>query len=186
MFIGSRRTLLRSNPAGTPTCTTNLLTQTQATGTETLGNTTGFDKFNGTETLTSSTEQVYTGRTKSLKVVTANSADYDGVYTTNTAATNNTQYTISAYVYGTTGTVIIGLRQMKASDNSLLADTVGGTLTLNSTWQRITQTVTTSSSNVGNIRMFLLTHPKQGLTYYINNLQIERAASASAWCLPST
>jgi hypothetical protein len=91
--------LLTGNQSdGGDTSNPELLTLNQRTGTDTLGDTTGFTAILGDETISSSTTQAHSG-TKSCKVVTDGSHAGEGVYTANTTVANATAYLGGAWVF---------------------------------------------------------------------------------------
>lgn len=144
----------------------NLLTPNQQTGTDTTGDTTGFEKYKGNEAISSSDEQAHTG-TKSLKVITTGNQAEEGIYTTTTATTTNTPYTAGAWVYAPTG------QQM-----TLLLYQLGGAVSTTTkftgtgTWQYITANLTTNT-NYG-LRIYIYTASKSATTFYVDDLNLNQ------------
>lgn len=147
----------------------NLLTQNQATGGDTLGDTTGFTAFRSA-TITRDTTEVWNG-TGSIKVVTPNAQDLEGVQGA-VQATIGKIYTFSAYLKGS-GTIKLA---MSGNVTAYSSD-----ITLTSTWTRY-QFAWACDLAAPSCRV--VTSGQQSATFYIDGLQLEEGTTASDWALP--
>ena len=118
----------------------------------------------------------------SLKTVTGNAAINEGCRTTSIDVAPSLDYTESVFVKGS-GTVELFLSERNAGDASLGSVSTGN-IVLTDTWTRYSVTRTFGADGV-KARFILLTPTQQGITFYIDCLQIEQASSASDWRLPS-
>lgn len=121
--------------------------------------------------------------TDSLKVITSGGThtfEQIEVHVDATQFTPGASVTISAYVKASTGTPV--LRWFLQSNTGAIGGTT--TVTLSTTWQRITRTVTLPNPMTGivYIGMRLDTgSPAQAITFFLDGMQIEQAAAVSAW-----
>lgn len=157
----------------------NLLTANQAS-VET--NTTGFTAL-GSAVLTRDTSTYWDGAA-CLKAVTPNLAIGEGFYANKTGMTLvvGDVYTASAYVKGS-GTLRMYVTETNGGTG---ATTTSGTLTLSSSWQRLTLSHTITDAANTEIRVQVKTPTQQGITFYSDGLQLELAAAATTWHLPQT
>jgi len=158
---------------------TNIFTANQSTGTDTLGDITGFTGV-GTvaATISSSTTQALQG-TKSLKVVTTGTNTGEGVSTSSVNIANTTAHTQSLWVYAPTGS------QLKLTATNQGATATAGTLvTGNGAWQQVTLTGTSSSTNT--VITIATVGSAQAITFYVDMLQITATAYPLSWTLGGT
>ena len=158
--------------------TTNLLTANQSTGTDTLGDTTGFAIVHGSETISSTTEQYFQG-TKSLKCVCPGTYSTEGWKTTNITVSASTSYTASAWVRVNAGvSFMFGVTDVndKATQN---------TYTGTGTWQYVSVSQTTDSDTVLVVRSYTVTSP-QACTMYADMIGLEAKAYPTSWVLGGT
>lgn len=131
----------------------NLLSSNIATGTDTLGNTTGWIKCTlnesygvtsggGASTISSDTSLAWQG-SRNLLTQTVSGGFY-GAKTTVTGLTASTQYTFSMYCFGYLGLQASVVLQVYGSNNSNLA-TGSANLITSAGWTRISVTFTTPS-----------------------------------------
>ncbi len=148
--------------------------------------TTGFtasDGFllNSGATLTRVTSQSYYGAA-SLQVVTDGNHTSEGVATSGIAALANWNYTASAYVLMPAG-VSFEIRLRDATNN--LRDTAV-IQTGTGAWQRVSTSLTTGASAVGNLYLAILVTTQPAQTFYVDGLMIEPNAVATSWELGQT
>lgn len=121
--------------------------------------------------------------TGSLKVITSGGANTFEQIETHVDATQFTpgaQVTISAYVKATAGSPT--LRWFVQSNTGAIGGTT--TVTLSTAWQRITRTVTLPNPMTGIVYIGLRLDtgsPAQSVGFFMDGMQIEQAAAASAW-----
>jgi hypothetical protein len=151
--------------------TTNLLTANVSTGTDTLGDTTGFTAYNSAA-LSSSTEQAYQG-SRSLKVVTPGAVTTEGANCTYTLANGN-PVSGSVMVKAPLGAAMS--LQITGSDYTLFTGT--------GEWQKVSMGVANKTSSA-NVYIWTTTTP-QAITFYVDMLQIEAKAYPTSWTLGST
>lgn len=159
--------------------TTNILTANQSTGGDTSSDTTGFSPFTGGDTVeyTTTTQRRGAG---CIKVVTANSAATEGVYTSNTTTDVSSAYTASCYVWGS-GTVKIGVNERTAADADV-ATTYSSTITLTGTPQQVFVTRTLGSTGA-RVRINIVSTEQQAITFYVDMLQLEKKLYPTSWHL---
>jgi len=150
--------------------TTNLLTANQAS-VET--DTTGFAP-NGGATITRDGTQHWNGK-YCLKVVTPGAGASEGFFC-NVAMTAGETYTYSAYVRGS-GTILLGIGD---PDGTIYK--WSDAITLTTTWTRYSVTITAEAS--GTAYIFVVTQTAQGITFYVDGLQVEQKPYATSWHLP--
>ena len=153
----------------------NLLTLNQATGGDTLGDTTGFTKFRNTETVSRDVSAAWNG-TGNIKVVTPGEAASEGINVTNDTfkLTVGKIYTATLYAWGE-GTVLLGANNIALS--------VITPVVLSGTKQRLSYTfVATTVSTNGPC---LITNSAQAATFYVDGLQLEEGTTASDFALPA-
>lgn len=153
----------------------NLLTPNQATGGDTLGDTTGFTAVNG-GTLTRDTTEHHSG-TGCIKYVSANAVAGEGVAITSPTVIAGKIYADSVYLKGS-GTVRIYAR---GASDAAIADN-GADITLTSTWTRY-QVLVAVPGAVNTIQVKTTT--QQAATIYVDTCQLEEGATASDWTLPA-
>jgi len=142
-------------------------------------NTSNWLQFVGTETLTRDTTRAKFGAA-SLKTVTG-AASGQGAQTTSVTTTASQTYTASAWVYGTSGTVKLGLSERDSSDNQVLGgETDSAALTLNGSWQRLTVKRTFGATGV-KARLLMITTAAQVTTFWMDGAQIENAFVATPY-----
>jgi hypothetical protein len=164
----------------------NLLLPNQANACED-GTTTGFGKETAGDTISASAGEVDEWQgTYCAKVDTANAAANEGIYTTDIIYNlkPSTAYTASGYIRGAAGgeTVKLGLRE--TTDAGATVDTTGSdTLTLTTGWQRVTVSRTFGTTGRG-ARLLVYTPTQQNIVFYVDGLQLEEGATATAWEAP--
>jgi hypothetical protein len=158
----------------------NLLGREQADGAED-GTASEFEKNNGGETFSSSTEYAWQG-SRSLKIVTPGTSSSEGMYLyPKFSATPSTRYTASVYVRGASGGETVNLfLQERRADNTHISYTFSNNVVLTTSWQRITIT-SPANAECGKILMGVVTANTQAATIYVDGLQIEKGSSASRW-----
>jgi len=162
---------------------TNLLTANQSTCTDTLGDTTGFGMYKGTETVTSTTEESYFGE-RSLKVETPGNEINEGGGLINTSVTESTSYTYSAWVKMEKG-VPFGFVNIERSDADGWIGQTETFYTGTGNWQFIT--VTRSYGATGKkSRAYIRTITQQTTTFYIDMLQLTATGYPLSWTLGGT
>jgi hypothetical protein len=143
---------------GGDTLNPELLTLNQQTGTDTTGDTTGFTAV-ASATISSSTEQAYSG-SKSLKVVTPNGADNEGMLINATTVVNATAYKGAVWVYAPNGATLI------------LIETASGThthFTGTGAWQYVGVDFTSSGTSA---TLDVYTDGQQGVTFYVDGCRL--------------
>lgn len=163
----------------------NLLLPNQANACED-GTTTGFAKYTAGDTISSSAEEVDEWQgSYCLKVVTANAATNEGVYSNTTFGLSPSKpHTASIYIRGASGgeTVIVGAVERTDADG-VVGTTYTLTVTLTTEWQRVTVSRTFGTTGrAAAIR--ILTASKQAATFYVDGLQLEEGSTATAWEAP--
>lgn len=165
---------------------TNLLTANQSTGTDTLGDTTGFNITTANDRISSSSDYSLQG-SKSLKVVTGNIAggsNVEGVWTpTSITVSPNTSHTASVWVKGS-GTVALSLIERDA-DDVLIGETYSSAVTLTDQWQLVTVTRDFGATGV-KARIAVRTVSQQSATFYVDMLQLTATAYPLSWTLGGT
>lgn len=150
---------------------TNLLTANQSTCTDTTGDTTGFNVYLTTSTISSSTEQALQG-TKSLKIITKGETTPEGIKNEQTV-TNGVTYTFSAWVYAPLGAI---LRIQSESTYTVFTGT--------GAWQNVSVTHTQSDTLAS---LYITTHGNtQAITFYVDMLQLTATAYPLSWTLGGT
>ena len=156
---------------------TNLLTANQSTGTDTLGDTTGFEGVRKSETITSSTEQSHTG-TKSLKCVTPGLLTQEGIITSPISGlSKGVVYIFSAWVYAPNGADMYWFMG-DGGDNNVIQPFTG-----TGAWQRVEYPFTPDGSP--NHYVSIRTNAKQAITFYVDTLQLT-AGYPLSWTLGGT
>ena len=145
----------------------NLLTSNQATGTDTLGDTTGFVQAAGA-TLSSSTDQVYQG-SNSLKVVTTAALSNEGMGCNKTTTTPGLSDAATVFVYAPLGATL-ALYHLNSDWSTAGSTSFTGT----GAWQKVTNTATPKAGSTGSyIQIFTVT-TKQAITFYADALKLQR------------
>ncbi|MDP3013344.1 MAG: hypothetical protein Q8M92_03820 [Candidatus Subteraquimicrobiales bacterium] len=147
----------------------NFFTPNIATGTDTGGNTTGFTA--AASTITSSTEQAWEG-TKSLKVVTNNAGNNEGVSAAITPVASQ-QYTASVYVHAPSESTL----EIAAVGGG--ADSVTESFIGDGSFQRVSVTVTAATT--ASLAIHIRTNGQQSVTYYCDGWQIETGSTSNLW-----
>lgn len=136
----------------------------------------GFMLNQPSTTISRDTTEKYQGGA-SLKVVTAGSVGYEGIYTsTNVVASKN--YAASVNVKGASGVVYLIIRE-KTSTGTIVGSSVGVSVTLNGTWQKISGTKTFGSTGTIAEIMVITSTTAQAIIYYVDNLQLESSSIAT-------
>jgi hypothetical protein len=161
----------------------NLLLPNQANCCED-GVATWFTKATAGDTVSASITVAWQG-TYSAKVICANAAASEGLYTTNIIYSLNpsSPYTASAYVYGSVAaeTVKIGIEEL--TDPGVSVGVTYANLTLGASWQRVEVTRTFGATGRA-ARIYVITQSKQACTMYVDGLQLEEGSTATAWEAP--
>jgi hypothetical protein len=163
----------------------NLLLPNQANACE--DGTVPFTKLTAGDAVTASAGEVDEWQgTYCAKVDTANAAANEGIYTTDIIYNlkPSTTYTASGYIRGAAGgeTVKLGLRE--TTDAGATVDTTGSdTLTLTTGWQRVTVSRTFGTTGRGAM-LLVYTPTQQNIVFYVDGLQLEEGATATAWEAP--
>jgi len=166
--------------------TTNLLAANVQTGTDTLGNTTGFsicqgngaygNTTSGASTITSSTAQSWQG---SRSVLVAFAAGQYYALRINQAVSASTQYTFSCYIRTVSGAASISCNAVNQAGTTVTP--YPATLfTATTTWQRLTYTFTTPSGTTA-IDIRLTEWVDSSYTFYTDGCQLEVGPSASPY-----
>lgn len=164
---------------------TNLLTANQSTGTDSTGNTTGFNITTANDVISSSSDYSIQG-SKSLKVVTGNitGGNTEGFWTpTSITVSANTSHTASLWVKGS-GTVALSLIERNA-DDALIGQTYSSNVTLTDQWQLVTVTRAFGDTGV-KARIAVRTVSQQAATFYVDMLQLTATAYPLSWTLGGT
>jgi hypothetical protein len=146
-----------------------------------------FTKLTAGDAVTASAGEVDEWQgTYCAKVDTANAAASEGLYTTDIIYNlkPSTAYTASGYIRGAAGgeTVKLGLRE--TTDAGATVDTTGSdTLTLTTGWQRVTVSRTFGTTGRGAM-LLVYTPTQQNIVFYVDGLQLEEGATATAWEAP--
>src|SRR5690606_898653 len=74
-------------------------------------------------------------------------------------------WTVSAYLKGASGTVVIGVVELN-SGGSFLANAQGGAITLTDTWTRYTFTRTLANASTAQFRFYPATAGTQAITWF--------------------
>ena len=160
------RNLLTGNQSdGGDTLNPELLTLNQRTGTDTLGDTTGFETYKGDEILSSSTTQAHSG-TKSLKVVTDGSHVNEGVRTSLTTVTNGTVYIGGTWVYAPNG------QSMRLRLSDATATSVDIAFTGTGAWQWVEAQFT--GTVAVKITLVISTRNTSAVTFYVDDLRLAK------------
>jgi hypothetical protein len=155
----------------------NLLTANQSTGTDTLGNTTGFNSTAGA-TLSSSTEQASEG-SRSLKVVTPGVALYEGTRWTSITGVASTPYTLTCKVLAPLGAKYrVNLTDMVDNNNQTSYTGTGE-------WQDCSVSFTTDAHTT--VAGYIVTDTSiQAITFYVDKMQLESGSVAHNWITGGT
>jgi hypothetical protein len=160
----------------------NLLFPNQANTCE-YGSTLQFDRVKDTETISAETSEHWSG-SYCLKVITPNGATGEGVnsYAHNAFIKGSKTYTLSAYLKGT-GTVLLIMAEMDAA-GTYVDNVVSSQITLTGSWTRysVTRTMTAAAARAA---FTIYTDAKQGITFYIDGMQLEEGSSATSWESPA-
>lgn len=158
--------LLTSNQSdGGDTLNPELLTLNQRTGTDTLGNTTGFTGIGTTPgTISSSTEQAHTG-TKSLKCVTSGGDVGEGVKVNATTVSNTTVYIAGAWIYAPNGATL-EISQYSNDESTPVAVTGTGA------WQWVECSDTTGTTT--NEIWVKTKTSAQAITFFVDDLRLAK------------
>ena len=148
----------------------NLLPLNVQTGTDTLGDTTGFAIRGNNTIISSSIDESYQG-SKSLKCVTNNDAAYEGTYVSLSGLPTSTKYSCTLYVKGS-GTCILSLAEY-TSVMGFVGETLSAPFNISSSWQKFSVNRTFGDTGV-NGRFNIVTNSKQGVTFYVDALEIRR------------
>lgn len=156
----------------------NMLTANQSNA-ET--NTTGISASTNA-TVTRDTVEFYAG-IASFKVVTSNvGADEGAIYTLNDASIINKisqqVHTGSVYLKGS-GTVNVWVRFNYKDGTNI--DGTPTLVTLSSTWTRYSAVSASPTKEIKDIELHVRTNVQQGITFYMDNAQVELAAAATTW-----
>ncbi|MFA4971952.1 MAG: LamG-like jellyroll fold domain-containing protein [bacterium] len=158
----------------------NLLLPNQANGSE--DGSVGVWQSDGA-TITSSTEQARSGL-RSLKFVTDNAANYEGAYLARPIGSlePSKSYTVSGYILGVAGTVRLRIEEQTDAGEYVSAAN-SATLTLDGTFQRIS--VSRAFGATGRMaQIYIQTVGRQGIIFYVDDLQFEEGSAATAWEAP--
>jgi hypothetical protein len=166
MMNASQFNVNRKNRVGV-----NLLTPNQASGTDTLADTTGFSK-NGVNTLLESSTEEARGGTRSLKVVTNNEANGEGTFIGVENLSPNKSYTFNAFIKGT-GTIKLTLMEYTMVGGTYIGETSSITLTLTDNWQPLSVNRVLSATGTY-VRLYIITSAKQAATFYVDSLSFRR------------
>lgn len=155
----------------------NLLTLNQATGGDTLGDTTGFSSYDATTaTITRDTTEAWNG-TGSIKVVTNNATSIEGIIINGVNTITGGKICVcSVYAKGE-GTVIL---QVWDPSNGTRKSS---TFTLTSAWQRLSFQFAQGATAIPTT--YVITQTQQSATFYIDGLQLEEGTTASDFTLPA-
>lgn len=169
-LVGSGQPRFESGGVMIEEGTTNLLTANQAS-VET--DTAGFTAVGAT--ISRDTTEHWHGAS-ALKVVTANAAANEGVFTNQTTVSASTVYTASAWVKAPLG-VTLEFNLSDFIDSGTLV-----TFTGTGAWQRVNTTLTTDAHT--SVYILIRTVSRQAVTFYLDGLQLEQKAVRSSWQLP--
>jgi len=161
--------------AGDPINPNNLFSANVATGTDTLGNITGFEPYRSA-TVTSSTDTAKQGA-KSCKIVTPGTLGAEGVQLPTITGVNGTHYCMSGWIFAPQDSVI----QIKLVSGNV-TDTY---LTGNNAWQSFTSLNTLGGTSLILYIRTRTADPKQAITFYVDKLQMEIGDTPTAWGKPS-
>lgn len=151
---------------GGDTLNPELLTLNQRTGTDALGDTTGFTGVRTSETLTSSTEQYHSG-TRSIKCVTPNVQTQEGIVSTAISGlVNGTVYIFGAWVYAPAGASMYWFMG-DGGDNNVTQEFTG-----TGAWQWVEYPFTPDGSP--NHYISIRTKTQQGITFYVDDLRLAK------------
>jgi hypothetical protein len=161
----------------------NLLLPNQADACE--DGTCPFTKNTSGDTVTASAGEVDEWKgTYCAKVVTANAAAAEGMYTTYLAeATPSSAYTASGYIRGAAGGETVYLVIQEQTDALAYVGQTYTALTLTTGWQRVTVSRTLGVTG-RRIKLMVVTQSQQSATFYVDGLQLETGSSATAWEAP--
>jgi hypothetical protein len=161
----------------------NLLLPNQANCCED-GTTTGFVSAKSATLTAEPTETIAAWQgSYSLKVVTPNAASNEGANTEapSCEVTPGIPIIASVYLKGS-GTVRIYIYQFTDADGYVTYSSTG-TITLGGDWARYTVS-TTPGETTRRVRIYIQTPTKQAATFYVDGLQLEEGATATAWEAP--
>jgi hypothetical protein len=160
--------------------TTNLLTANQVS-VET--DTTGLNAIGGS--ITRNITNYWNGNA-SLECTTPGRSASEGMGTeaVMTSVSPLTTYTLSAYVKGSSGAVMLSARE-ETGTGVYIKDTQGPAVALTPSWQRLILTITTTSTTK-RLCLFVATTSAQATTFYYDGGQIEQKTYATSCQLPET
>lgn len=163
--------------------TINKLTSNQATGTDTLGNTTGFSAaasthLNSGATLSSNTtaSNVFQG-SRSLQVTTTAASASQGCETTATAVSASKAISLSAVVKATAGTALTAI----ARDYTNGVNSTAYSWVATGGFDFVPVSITTGALAVTDLRLTIRTNSAVATTFYVDALQIEENPFATSW-----
>jgi hypothetical protein len=138
--------------------------------------TTGWASTNATESR--DTTESYSGSASYKLVAIAAAQMYSGTLP-NVTVSPSTQYTFSYYAKTATGTRNANaLINWFTAGGALISQTSGATTSLNTSWQRVTQTVTSPATAASAILYVNIPSATVGLTVYFDAVLMETASSA--------
>lgn len=143
-----------------------MFTLNQQTGTDTLGDTTGFETKKGTETITSSIEEAYSG-SRSLKVVTPGSVTLEGVGTPSQTALNATIYIFGLMIKASAGATLTASLYNGGGGTMLGQTSIVGT----GSWEYIEVFGTTVDTT---IKTMVRTSGAQAITFYVDQCRLAK------------
>jgi hypothetical protein len=166
--------------------TTNLLTDNVATACDTLGNTTGFNPFDGA-TLSVSALRYMQGA-RSLQVLTSATVNgtRGGVTTGPVTVPAQTVCTASFYVLCYPGATPRAIRAWLWDTTNGVQGPLAVVTPIDGIWQRVTCQVTTGVG-VASVYLYILEDvADQAARFLLDALQVEIRTHATSWVLPST
>jgi hypothetical protein len=127
-------------------------------------------------TVSQSTDYANSG-SNSLKVVTTTNV-YGGTVNFDVAADASTQYTVSCYIYNT-GTVNLDIFLLDQDKNTIASKT--NQSSTQDSWVRHEVTGSTAADDTGTRLKVRKSNDATATTFYIDDIQLEKAASATAY-----
>lgn len=155
-----------------------LLTLNQQTGTDTLGNTTGFNSTGAGSSISSSTEQAYTG-TRSLKC--AVNGDNKGTYLELVTASASTAYIMGIWLYAPQNAVID--LEMQNNDTTVIATT---THTQAATGWEYVEVSGSTKVGASGIYPFIQTNGSQNISFYVDGCRLAKTDTTGYTATGST
>ncbi len=161
---------------------TNLLTANQSTGTDTLGNTTGFGKFSGTDI--SSDSSTYIQGNKSLKVSLSGATANEGVNTGSIDVAGGKTYTQSVKIKIPKGSVLT-IQIVERDSADVLMGVTSKTITGTGDFQDVSVTRAFEATGVKQ-RVYIISPVAAKFDFNVDMLQLAQTPYPLSWTLGGT